>query len=35
MLDDMCIHTPIDTNIGTIMKNPGMLKFIPDHLETK
>ena len=31
----MCIHAPIDTNIGTIMKNPGMLKFIPDHLETK
>ena len=31
----MCIYTLINTNIGTIMKNPEMLKFIPDHLETK
>ena len=31
----MCIHTPIDTNIGTIRKNAEVLEFIPDHLETK
>ena len=31
----MCIHKLINTNIGTLMKNPEMLKFIPDHLKTK
>ena len=23
------------TNIGTVMKNPEMLEFFPDHLKTK
>ena len=31
----MCIHKSINTNIGTVMKNPEMLKFVPDHLKTK
>ena len=22
-------------SIGTVMKNPEMLKFVPDHLKTK
>ena len=22
-------------SIGTVIKNPGMLKFVPDHLKTK
>ena len=35
MVDSMCIHKPININIETVMKNPDMLKFIPDHLKTK
>ena len=31
----MCIHKTINTNIGAVMKNPEMLKFIPDHLKIK
>ena len=31
----MYIHQPININIGTVMKNPEMLKFVPDHLKTK
>ena len=31
----MCIHKPINTNIGTVMKNPEMIKFVPNHLKTK
>ena len=26
---------PLNINIGTVMKNPEMLKLIPDHLKTK
>ena len=26
---------PLKTNIGAKIKNPEMLKFIPDHLKTK
>ena len=25
----------LNTNIGTVMKNPEMLTFVPDHLKTK
>ena len=35
MVDSMCIHKLININIETVMKNPEMLKFIPDHLKTK
>ena len=34
----MIIWTPIKSlsiNIGAVMKNPEMLKLIPDHLKTK
>ena len=34
-VDSMCIHKPINTNIGAVMKNPAMLKFVPDRLKTK
>ena len=35
MVDIMCIHKPININIGTVMKTTEMLKFVPDHLKTK
>ena len=25
----------LNINIGTVMKNPEMLKFVPDHIKTK
>ena len=31
----MDIYKSININIGTVMKNPEMLKFLPDHLKTK
>ena len=31
----MDIYKPLNINIGTVMKNPGMLTFVPDHLKTK
>ena len=31
----MGIYTCLNINIGTVMKNPEMLKFVPDHLKTK
>ena len=30
----MDIYETVKINIGTVMKNPEMLKFIPDHLKT-
>ena len=33
MVDSMDIYKSI--NIGTVMRNPEMLKFVPDHLKTK
>ena len=35
MVDSKCIHKAINTKIGTVMKNPEVLKFGPDHLKTK
>ena len=35
MVDSMDIYKPLNINIGTVMKNPGMLTFVPDHLKTK
>ena len=35
MVDSKCIHKPVNTNIGTVMKNPEVLKFGPDDLKTK
>ena len=34
MVGDMSIHNAIIINIGAVMKNPKMLKFVPDHLKT-
>ena len=31
----MCIHKPINTNIEAVMKNPEMLRFVPNRLRTK
>ena len=35
MLDSMDIHKSLNNSIGTVMKNPELLKFIPDHLKSK
>ena len=35
MVDIMCFHKFLNIIIGTVMKNPEMLKFVPDHLKTK
>ena len=35
MIDIMDIYSSINIIIGTAMKNPEMLKFVPDHLTTK
>ena len=35
MLDSMDIHKSLNISIGTVMKNPKLLKFIPDHLKSK
>ena len=31
----MDTYKSLNINIGTVMKNPEMLKFVPDHLKTK
>ena len=31
----MDIYKSVKISIGTVMKNPEMLKFVPDHLKTK
>ena len=35
MVDIMDIYKYLNISIGTAIKNPQMLKFIPDHLQTK
>ena len=35
MVDGMGIYKSLNINIGTLMKNPEILKFVPDHLKTK
>ena len=35
MVDIMDIYKSLNISIGTIMKNPEMLKLAPDHLKTK
>ena len=35
MIDIMGIYKSLNISIGTVMKNPEMLKFVPDHLKTK
>ena len=31
----MDIYKSVKISIGTVMKNPVMLEFVPDHLKTK
>ena len=31
----MDIYKSSKINMGTVMRNPEILKFVPDHLETK
>ena len=35
MVDIMDICKSLYITIGIVMKNPDMLKFVPDHLKTK
>ena len=35
MVDSMDIYKSLNICIGTVMKNPEMLKFVPDHLKIK
>ena len=35
MVDSMNIYKYLNIGIGTVMKNPEILKFVPDHLKTK
>ena len=31
----MDAYKSLNISIGTVMKNPEMIKFVPDHLKTK
>ena len=35
MVDIMDVYKSVDINIGTVMKNAEMLKFVPEHLKSK
>ena len=35
MVDIMAIYKSLLISIGPAMKNPSMLKFVPDHLKTR
>ena len=35
IVDSMDICKSLNISIGIVMKNPEMLKFVPDHLKTK
>ena len=35
MVDSADTCKSLNINIGTVMKNPETLKFVPDHLKTK
>ena len=35
MVDIVDIYKSLKFSIGTVMKNPEMLKFVPDRLKTK
>ena len=35
MVDSIKIYKSLNISIETVMKNPEMLKFIPDHLKTE
>ena len=35
VVDIMDIYKSLSNSIGTIMKNPEIVKFVPDHIKTK
>ena len=35
MVDSVDIYKSLNINIGTVMKNLELIKFVPDHLKTK
>ena len=35
MVNSIDIYKSLNINIGTVMKNIEILKFVPDHLKTK
>ena len=35
MIDSIDIYKSLNFSIGIVMRNPEMLKFVPDHLKTK
>ena len=35
MVDSVDIYKSLNISIGTVMRNPEMVKFVPDHLKTK
>ena len=35
MVDSMDVYKSLNINIGTVMKNPEMLKFVPHNLKIK
>ena len=35
MVDSMDMYKSLKVSIVTVMRNPEMLKFVPDHLKTK
>ena len=35
IVETMDIYKSLNINIGTVMKNPEMLKLVPNHLKTK
>ena len=35
MVDIMDVYKSLNISIGTIIKNPEIIKFVPDHVKTK
>ena len=35
MVRSMDVYNSLNIDIGTVRKNPEMLKFVPDHLKAK
>ena len=35
MVDSMDVYTSLNISIGVVMRNPEIIKFVPDHLKTK
>ena len=35
MVDSMDVYKSLNISIGVVMRNPEIIKFVPDHLKTK